>query len=161
MELTPKFVADGMLGSLARKLRLYGLDVLYYPDMADDDLLRTCEGGGRVLLTSDRELHGRAVRKGVTCVEVSVRGDAAMAALIFKELAIRPPLEPSAARCPVCNGEVIAVDKGEVSKLVPPQVLARQERFYQCASCQHVYWEGGHWFRLARFDQEVKEALKG
>jgi uncharacterized protein with PIN domain len=75
-------------------------------------------------------------------------------------LGINPTLDPAAARCPVCNGEVRPVDREKVSTLVPPQVLARQERFYQCASCQHVYWEGGHWFHLARFDEEVKEALK-
>jgi len=156
-----RFVADGMLGSLTRKLRLYGLDVLYYPDMADDALLRISEERGRVLLTADKELHLLAIRRGVPCVHVSVKGEAAMAALIFKEMGLEPSLDPTSARCPLCNGEVREVEKGEVTSLVPPLVLARQERFYQCASCQHLYWEGGHWFRLARFDEEVKEALKG
>jgi uncharacterized protein with PIN domain len=156
-----KFVADGMLGSLARKLRLYGLDVLYYPDMADEALLRTSEEGSRVLLTADKELHRQAIRKSVPCVYVSVKGDAAMAALVFREMGLDLRLDPEGARCPLCNGEVRAVEKGEVSSNVSPQVLARQERFYQCVSCQHVYWEGGHWFHLARFDEEVKGALKG
>jgi uncharacterized protein with PIN domain len=156
-----RFIADGMLGSLARKLRLYGLDVLYYPDMADDALLRISEEGGRVLLTADKELHRQAIRRGVPCVHLQVKGEAAMAALIFKEVGLDPPLDSAATRCPLCNGEVRFVTKEEVSHLVPPQVLARQERFYQCASCQHVYWEGGHWFRLSRFDEEVKEALRG
>jgi uncharacterized protein with PIN domain len=155
-----KFVADGMLGALARKLRLYGLDVLYFPDMADAELLRLSDGEGRVLLTADKELHRRAIRRGVSCVHVSVKGEAAMAALIFRETGLHPPLDPETARCPLCNGEVHAAKSQEVSSLVPPLVLARQERFYQCASCQHVYWEGGHWFHLAQFDEEVKEALK-
>jgi hypothetical protein len=155
-----KFIADGMLGALTRKLRLYGLDVLYFPDMADAELLRKSEVEGRVLLTADKELHRRAVRRGVSCVKVSTKGEAAMAALIFRETGLHPVLKPETARCPLCNGAVRAVGRQEVSSLVPSLVLERQERFYQCASCQHVYWEGGHWFHLARFDEEVKEALK-
>ena len=38
--MQPVFVVDGMLGSLARKLRMFGFDTLYYND-AEDDIIPT------------------------------------------------------------------------------------------------------------------------
>jgi uncharacterized protein with PIN domain len=157
--LPPRFVADGMLGSLARKLRLYGLDVVYSPDEDDAALLKLAEMDGRVLLTSDRELHARAKGKGLTSIAITARGDVAMTAQVFRELGLSLTLDPSLSRCPVCNGEVVALAKEDAVPLVPPRVYARQSSFYRCATCHRVYWEGGHWFRLAQFDSQVKEAL--
>lgn len=156
-----RFIADGMLGSLARKLRLYGLDVTYYPDKGDLELLALGKDEGRVLLTADVELHGMARRRGQPCVLISKKGDAAVAAQVFRETGLKPTLDPNGSRCPLCNGEVVPVEKAKVGSQVPSGVYARQERFYQCGSCHHMYWEGGHWFRLTRFDEQVKEALKG
>ncbi|PJB21075.1 MAG: hypothetical protein CO114_07255, partial [Euryarchaeota archaeon CG_4_9_14_3_um_filter_38_12] len=49
-----KFVADIMLGRLARWMRLLGFDVLY-PDTSDDkELLKFADE--RIILTRDKEL---------------------------------------------------------------------------------------------------------
>ncbi|MBA3043717.1 hypothetical protein FP804_01105, partial [archaeon] len=49
-----RFVADTMLGRLARWLRLLGFDVLY-PETADDkELLKIA--GERIIFTRDKEL---------------------------------------------------------------------------------------------------------
>ncbi|HVP24139.1 MAG TPA: Mut7-C RNAse domain-containing protein [Conexivisphaerales archaeon] len=158
--MQPKFVADGMLGSLARKLRLYSLDVLYFPDLPDRELLEKSKAEGRVLLTSDRELHLQALRRGVSCVLVSGKDEASMAAQVFAGAGVSPVLDVASARCPLCNGEVLAVGREDVAGVVPPGVLARQKRFYRCSSCQQLYWEGSHWFRLSKFHEEVREAMK-
>jgi len=158
--LAPKLVADGMLGSLTRKLRLYGLDVLYFSDLEDAELLDKSRIEGRTLLTSDRELHRQALKKGIGCILVSAKGEVAMAAQVFGGLGISPTMEVSSARCPSCNGVVVPAETGEVLDAVPAGVLSRQKKFYRCSSCHHVYWEGSHWFRLSRFDEQVKEAMK-
>ncbi len=49
----PRFVADAMLGSLARKLRIFGFDTLYFKDGGDSELLKLAKSEGRILLTSD------------------------------------------------------------------------------------------------------------
>jgi hypothetical protein len=159
--MPPRLVADGMLGSLARKLRLYGIDVLYFPDLPDPELLERARVEGRTLLTSDRELHLLASRKGISCIFLLGQDDVALAAQVFRELGVTPSMEVALARCPLCNGQVAPAEKSEVSGRVPPGVLSRQKRFYQCSSCHQVYWEGSHWLRLARFDEQVKEALRG
>jgi DNA-directed RNA polymerase subunit RPC12/RpoP len=49
-----RFVADVMLGRLARWLRLLGLDCAYDPEIADEDLARLGVSEGRIVLTRDR-----------------------------------------------------------------------------------------------------------
>ena len=160
MSLSARFAADGMLGKLARKLRLYGLDVTYFPDEEDARLLEMSREERRTLLTADRELHGLALRKGASSVLITDSGDVGMVAQLCRETGLELTLDPLKARCPLCNGEVLPTEKQNLTGFVPPSVLARQERLYQCASCLHVYWNGGHWLRLAQFDKRVKEALR-
>ena len=58
MSSDPHFIADAMLGRLARWLRLLGFDTLYYPDIGDRDLLRLSLQEGRVILTRDSHFLG-------------------------------------------------------------------------------------------------------
>ncbi len=51
-----RFVIDSMLGTLARKLRIFGFDSLYYNHIDDEELLSLCLAMNRILLTSDEVL---------------------------------------------------------------------------------------------------------
>ena len=57
-----------MLGKLSRWLRLLGYDVLYFHDIADDELLRKAKESNRVLLTKDFTLYRRAVINDVEAI---------------------------------------------------------------------------------------------
>jgi len=48
------FMADAMLGKIARKLRMFGFDTIYDPNIDDIDILATAKCKGRIVLTSDR-----------------------------------------------------------------------------------------------------------
>ena len=50
------FVADCMLGRLAKWLRILGFDVLYFPKAEDPALVEIARREGRVLLTRDTGL---------------------------------------------------------------------------------------------------------
>ncbi|MGC8839517.1 MAG: Mut7-C RNAse domain-containing protein, partial [Anaerolineae bacterium] len=61
-EEDPTFLLDGMLGRLARWLRILGYDAAFEPDLEDAQLVRRARAEGRILLTRDRDL---ARRRGV------------------------------------------------------------------------------------------------
>src|SRR5262245_20368627 len=51
-----RFILDVHLGTLARRLRLVGVDTAYANDVDDDDLIERANAEGRMLLTQDRML---------------------------------------------------------------------------------------------------------
>ena len=53
---SPRFLLDVHLGTLARLLRLLGVDAAYGNDLGDDTLIAQANAGRRVLLTQDRGL---------------------------------------------------------------------------------------------------------
>src|SRR5215207_8725140 len=53
---SPHFLADAMLGRLARWLRVMGFDTAYDPALTDPALVALARRDGRVLLTRDRRL---------------------------------------------------------------------------------------------------------
>ena len=60
-EVEMKFIVNGMLGRLAKWLRILGYDTTYSPHLDDDQLVRQARAEGRLLLTRDT---GLARRRG-------------------------------------------------------------------------------------------------
>ena len=54
MEL--KFVADTMLGKLARWMKILGYDVIYFREIDDKQLIDISRQNERIILTRDRQL---------------------------------------------------------------------------------------------------------
>jgi uncharacterized protein len=52
----PTFLADAMLGSVARKLRIFGFDTLYIKHTHDDEILKIAIEDNRAILTCEKEL---------------------------------------------------------------------------------------------------------
>jgi len=140
-----KFIADDMLGKLAKRLRMMGLDVAYPGTSADSLLLRLSREQDRVLLTRDTEL-------------VKVRGARALLihSKILKEqiqevlqnsnLKIIP--ERMFSRCTICNGELKKIDKETIKSKIPPLVYKTFNDFTCCPACDKVYWKGTHYQRM-------------
>ena len=134
-----RFVADVMLGKLARWLRALGHDTLYFRDAPDSRLLGIALRERRHLLTRDVALAARAGEAGLL-----VRAESLDAQLREVSeacgLGARAPL----SRCLECNGMLVARSPGEVGDRVPPYTLETQRDFRECAGCQRVYWAGSH-----------------
>ena len=156
-----RFIVDGMLGSLARKLRLYGFDTIYDTSIHDHDMIKIAYSQNRVLLTADRELFGRAVKKNIDSILVMGANDAERLACIFTALAIRADkIDPERSRCPACNGTLALTDKPSVSKKLPSRIIERHQEFYACSNCGKLYWKGSHWRRIESLAKEVRERLE-
>ena len=156
--MDPKFIVDGMLGSLARKLRIYGFNVFYRSEAEDDEIIRISKDEGRVIVSRDKELCRRALARGLEAVYVKGGDDAERLAYIFKELNLNRELNLIETRCPLCNGRLVKISKEEVKSL-PKKVLERYDDFYRCRDCGQIYWEGSHWERLINMDRRVKSLI--
>src|SRR5215470_3526481 len=134
---TPKFIADAMLGRLAKWLRLLGIDTIYEPDLSDAELVRRAASEGRVLLTRDTRL----LRRRGLPARLFITDDHFRDQLRQVVQAFNLDLEQVAFnRCTRCNALLIARTKTEVCGRVPAYVLDTQDQFFQCPQCQRIYW---------------------
>jgi uncharacterized protein with PIN domain len=134
-----RLLADGMLGKLAKWLRLLGYDTAYDNVASDAELARRARAEGRVLLTRDRELsrrHGlRTLLIESEVLEEQVRE-------VQEHLS--PPPQPPLSRCAVCNSVLDTVSPAQIADCVPPYVLRTHSEFRRCPGCGRVYWAGSH-----------------
>ncbi|MBI5195038.1 MAG: Mut7-C RNAse domain-containing protein [Nitrospirae bacterium] len=163
-----KFIADSMLGRLARWLRLLGYDTLYYPRIEDTLLIRIALKEDRILLTKDTHLvRRRYMRK---YAEYNTRAEANKTRITYFLLNENNPFEQlkvviSAlnlkdfslmSRCAVCNAIIAGIPKENVKDLVPEYVYQTSGTFKQCQGCKKLYWEGTH---PEKFRKKLSEIL--
>ncbi len=136
------FIADAMLGKLARWLRILGFDTIYEPVLSDDALLLRAKEEARTLLTRDIPLHKRACRKGVSSFLLREKTNLAL----LKEASAVLTDPPLGSRCPMCNS--LLVPKPSDARGLP---VAEAERpSWLCPSCGKLYWHGSHWKGIRR-----------
>jgi uncharacterized protein with PIN domain len=135
---TPRFVADHMLGSLARWLRIMGYDTVYDKSLDDPGIASLARAESRFILTRDREV---AKEPGALMIEaddldLQIKAIAEKYGLKFHDDLIR---------CSACNGELADLDKAQAKESVPEGAFANNEKFWKCSKCGKVYWKGTHW----------------
>jgi uncharacterized protein with PIN domain len=143
-----RFIADCHLGTLTRRLRILGLDVEFRNDITDDELVDSVVNAKRILLTRDRRLLMRkVVDRGYL---VRSQNPEEQVDEIIKRFDLRRNLRPF-TRCAACNGILEPVEKAEILHLLEPKTKLYFENFYQCQTCQKVYWRGSHFEKLETF----------
>ena len=147
-ETRPAFIADEMLGRLARWLRLLGYDTLYAGNLpgvgalSDHQIAALARAQGRIVLTRDREL---VRRKGMESLWIESQ---ALEAQLVQVVTAFGDLEGAArrdARCPSCNTALVEVPWHQARPHVPPYVWQTQRHFAHCSACDQYYWQGTHW----------------
>ncbi|MFQ5944768.1 MAG: Mut7-C RNAse domain-containing protein [Anaerolineae bacterium] len=138
-----RFLADSMLGQLAKWLRLLGYDTLYLPHFEDGELVRRARAEDRVVLTRDRHLSRRG---GLESLLVRSDDPAEQLTEVVERLELSA--EQQSPRCPACNHTLEQVGKPSIRDRVPPYVFAKHTRFRRCPECGRVYWRGTHWNRI-------------
>ncbi|OGQ52266.1 MAG: hypothetical protein A2W66_06290 [Deltaproteobacteria bacterium RIFCSPLOWO2_02_56_12] len=144
-----KFVADRMLGKLARWLRVIGQDVTYGPHLSGYGLIREARREGRLILTRDRSLARKKPPDYLLIQSDQFREQ-------LKQVVQACRLEPfkeAFTRCVECNTVLQPVPKEAVRERVPPYVFSNQERFSFCLRCRRIYWPATH-------QQKMVEQLK-
>lgn len=166
------FLADAMLGSIARKLRIFGFDTIYVAQAHDDEILKMGIEQDRVILTADKELFKRIAKAGARGVLVS--GDASeledLSYILTKNGITSVGMKGIGSRCSVCNGPLeertsdqVKNDDGNNDEdvVVPDRVMACYSQFFQCTACGKIYWEGGHLKRIRSLVRNLDDKLVG
>jgi len=146
----PRFIADIMLGSLAKKLRLLGIDTAYIKDADDNELKYLVRSQNRILLTRDMNL-SRNLGDHAWLVNGSDAREEFLS--IAERLAPFSDNIMPFSRCLDCNEPLITIDASETDGRVPPYILSSKTHFSKCSSCGKVFWEGTHRKRMV---QEVE-----
>ncbi len=166
------FLADAMLGNIARKLRIFGFDTIYLAQAHDDEILNIGIEQNRVILTADKELFKRIVKVGARGVLVS--GGASeledLVHILTKNGITSVGMNGIGSRCSICNGPLEERTSDQVKKNdgddddvvvvgVPDKVIACHNQFFQCTACGKIYWEGGHLKRIRALVQNLDAKL--
>ncbi|MFE3328644.1 Mut7-C RNAse domain-containing protein [Streptomyces sp. NPDC059176] len=148
-----RFLLDVHLGTLARRLRLLGVDAAYESEDIGDAALATLSARERrVMLSRDRGLLRRRELWAGAYV-YSDRPDEQLRDVLQR---FAPVLAPW-TRCTACNGPLADADKGSVEHHLEQGTQRSYDVFAQCTDCERVYWRGAH---HARLEAIVEGALR-
>lgn len=158
IESFPRFVADVMLGSLSRWLRLFGFDTLYRNDFTDRELIKISLQENRIVLTRDNALARSRLLKKVLLIQSEnikeqIKEVLSIIPISLDLLSLRP-------RCPVCNGEIESITKEQLKGQLPDYIVFSNQEFMICKSCGKIYWQGTHKDRIDKIKKEILKKLK-
>lgn len=148
-----KLLADRMLGTLAKWLRLLGFDTAFPEECEDSLLLTIAAEEDRVILTRDKGLAARTRSGGIRCLLLGSVGLEEQLEEVFGSLHLE--VEKPLSRCALCNSELDAIEKTIARNGLPEAVAMAHERFWYCSQCSKLYWEGSHWENMSRFIEEM------
>lgn len=148
-----RFLADRMLGRLARVLRILGQDVEYVREGEPRVIAARARDEGRVLLTRDTRLAAQPL--GDT---LFLRSNYPFHQAREVIAAFALPLEPNLRFCVEDNGLLAEVALDAVRDEVPPFVAATQPRLWRCPRCARVLWAGTHVDGMRRLVDALAEA---
>lgn len=135
-----RFLLDVHLGTLARRLRLLGVDTAYEStDIGDAALAARSAAEKRVMLSRDRGLLRRRELWAGAFV-YSTRPDEQLHDVLDR---FHPELRPW-TRCTACNGLLREATKEEVADQLEHGTQRTYDVFAQCRSCGRAYWKGAH-----------------
>ncbi|HZD12042.1 MAG TPA: Mut7-C RNAse domain-containing protein [Candidatus Binatus sp.] len=148
--MSVRFLADGMLGGLARWLRILGQAVEYDSQLTDNLLLKKASTGGIILLTRDEELYRRALQKKIACLLVQGNVEPERLAEVSHSFNIPLEIDMAKTKCPKCGIDIQRVPKDKVVGRVPETSLRVHNEFWECMNpeCGKIYWMGGHWRQI-------------
>lgn len=140
-----KFIADVMLGRLAKWMRLLGFDVHYDRTISDNEIIRISLEQERIILTRDTRLAERPLAANHLFIENDNTKEQLRQILTSFHIEKVPgPL----TRCSVCNTPLFPLAKQEVKDDVPHHVYQKNTIFLRCDRCGKIYWRGSHVKRM-------------
>ncbi|MFO7881834.1 MAG: Mut7-C RNAse domain-containing protein [Kosmotogaceae bacterium] len=138
------FFADRMLGRLAKKLRMLGIDTMYYNIIEESEIIEIIINEKRILLTRDGDLHSRCMKMGMDSFLLKSNYWESQLRAIFHRFINRADQINFLTRCSHCNSVLERVSHREIKHKVPEYVLFTNNQFLKCYGCGQIYWQGSH-----------------
>lgn len=141
----PTFFVDAMLGNIAKKLRLMGYDSMYFSDINDDELIQLAKKDERIIISRDEDLIRKSIKYGIKSILTKNSTEIEQFRDIIKKTNLKIiKINGDRARCPNCNSKTQSIDKKNILQKIPTKVLEYNDRFWECKSCNQIFWEGTH-----------------
>lgn len=150
-----KFIADIMVGKLARYLRMTGKDVLYENNFSDEEILSIAKNENRIILTRDTLMLERKECKKNIIKSLLIKDDQIVKQLQQLKEDLNINLQPNMIRCLECNEELTEVDKYTIKEKVPPYVYKTHDYFLFCPKCRRYYWRGTHYENINNLFKKI------
>ncbi|MFJ3717193.1 Mut7-C RNAse domain-containing protein [Streptomyces sp. NPDC090057] len=152
-----RFLLDVHLGTLARRLRLLGVDTAYEStDIGDPALAARSAAEQRVMLSRDRGLLRRRELWAGAYV-YSTRPEDQLRDVLER---FAPELRPW-TRCTACNGVLAEATKEEVADQLEHGTRHTYDVFARCGDCGRAYWKGAHHDRLETIVERALAEFSG
>jgi uncharacterized protein with PIN domain len=152
-----RFLLDVHLGTLARRMRLLGVDTAYEStDIGDPALAARSAAEQRVMLSRDRGLLRRRELWAGAYVYSTTPEDQLRDILER----FRPRLQPW-TRCTACNGLLKSATKEEVADQLHGGTHRSYDVFAQCQGCKRAYWKGAHHEQLVAIVERALAEFAG
>jgi uncharacterized protein with PIN domain len=147
-----RFICDVMLGKLAKRLRILGLDTIYMRSIAD--LAEYKMNGELAYFITRRKLQHTLYGNPVYLKSDKVTDQLTeIGEIILPYMSERDFMK----RCIECNTLLADANKTDVEGFVPEFVFHKYNFFKTCPSCNRVYWEGTHVERMKEWIRKLKE----
>jgi len=148
------FVADRMLGKLAKQLRMLGYDTIYYRGEDAYRLIRLAREEGRVIVTRNTKLLPRTPEDRI--VRITEDSPSFQMRELIQKGYISLSEDVLLSRCLLCNVPLDDIPREEAEGKVPDFIFYQQKEFYRCPQCLRIYWQGSHHENMLRRIEQLK-----
>jgi len=136
-----KFLADDMVGKLAKRLRILGYDASYISGVPDSEFIKKAKEEDRILLTRDTALSETSGIRTILIKSTNIEDQLKQVVRTFK---LNIDRKMMFTRCTVCNGLLEAAEKEAIKDRLPEKVYEEYSEFHECRECGRIYWKGSH-----------------
>ncbi|MDD5687634.1 MAG: Mut7-C RNAse domain-containing protein [Elusimicrobia bacterium] len=136
-----KFIVDEMLGRVAKWLRLFGYDTIYFKGDSDSELVFESIKQGRILLTRDT---GISRKRPIKIIFIESENIFEQIEQLKRDLNLKISKDDIFTRCIKCNTSLEAIEKNKIKDKVPVFIFNTHNNFSYCSACKKVYWQGSH-----------------
>lgn len=141
-----KFIVDSMLGRLAKWLRLFGYDTVFFRGKSDVELVFESIRQQRIILTRDA---GISKKKPIKIIFIESENLTKQIEQLKRVLDLKLHNKNIYSRCIECNSTLEKIDKEKVKSKVSKYTFKTHEKFSYCQDCKKFYWRGSH-LKLAK-----------